>query len=151
MLTISWPALRVGSQTIGTILSSLHGLTGDGLPAGRLPGSCWPDGSWPGGPWDGTSVVSTLVWEEFVSRARYGSPVWVSWISRSASAWLTASVTSTAELVDDDAELDWELVWELVWPVAPAAPTDSTSTRGSSSRVCAAPEACCSCGRSQLG
>src|ERR1019366_543243 len=111
MLMIRSPALTADSQRIGTVHSSLQGLAG------------------------GADVVSPLLGDDFVSSARYGRPVWVSRISRSALGWLTATVTSTLELDEDVPELLCENAplpdWELDCPLALAVPTDSTCTLGS--------------------
>src|ERR1039458_2258636 len=109
MLTISSPALTAGSQRMGTVVSLLHGWTG------------------------GTSLVSTLVWEESVSRARYGRPAWGSAISRSRPAWLAAPVPTPPGLAAAAADAPDVpsaplLSWELARPSVAAEPTESTST-----------------------
>src|ERR1039458_7041935 len=120
MLTISSPALTAGSQRMGTVVSLLHGWTG------------------------GTSLVSTLVWDESVSRARYGRPARGGGFRPSGAAPLAAPPTSTPGLADDAADAPDVpsaplLSWELARPSVAAEPTESTSTLGNTMRVWAEP------------
>ena len=118
ILVIRSPAVTAGSHKMGTCVSSHHGLADGG----------------------GTNLVSTLVWEDPVSKARYGSPVSVSRISRSALAWLTATVTSMSVLdAEDDPDVANPDAEDAPDVLAAAGPTDSTCTLGSTTRVWTSP------------
>src|SRR5204862_7235202 len=72
-----------------------------------------------------------LTSDESVSSAKYSVPVAVAWISRSASAWVTATVT----MICPPEFCCWPLVlspfcctWLEVMPSVPKTPTALTST-----------------------
>src|SRR3954453_21566387 len=99
-----------------------------------------------GGNW-GTTWLSGVTCADGPSSARYGRPVWVSRIRRSASSWLTARVTSVRSFCADD---PCENALFVVLPSScvgdGAGPIAITRTLGTTTRVLPMPlPSCCLC------